>query len=322
MTDATLTGTGDSVELMSAIVGITTGTTAQTAQTVGVSGFAKNAAASAGTESRNPDACGVYGVGQITGSGIGAGIGAFFMGRRANDTGQVTGVEVAVGNYGTAAGTYVPAGASSLKGIWLHALGNAHAGAGIQLNNPFGQQFKVGIGFGNQVAGGYTGPVADSSIRDDSTSTTSLDIRGVHTNGLDLGFGTFSGYAIRLPNNVPIRSLNAAGDANHNILYYNTFDIVAIGTDSAGVFISPHLTMGEGKNILLGTTTGTRIGGTSSQKLGFWGANAVVRPTGWVAPTGTATRTTFVTSTVTLPDLAERVKALIDNLTTIGIIGA
>ncbi len=46
------------------------------------------------------------------------------------------------------------------------------------------------------------------------------------------------------------------------------------------------------------------------------------RRTGWGAPTGTATRTTFATSTVTLSQLAERVKALIDDLTTHGLIGA
>ena len=46
------------------------------------------------------------------------------------------------------------------------------------------------------------------------------------------------------------------------------------------------------------------------------------RRTGWVAPTGTATRTTFATSTVTLSELAERLKALIDDLTTHGLIGA
>lgn len=45
------------------------------------------------------------------------------------------------------------------------------------------------------------------------------------------------------------------------------------------------------------------------------------RQTGWGAPTGTATRTTFATSTVTLSELAERVKALIDDLTTHGLIG-
>jgi hypothetical protein len=38
------------------------------------------------------------------------------------------------------------------------------------------------------------------------------------------------------------------------------------------------------------------------------------RKTGWAAPTGTATRTTFDTATVTTAQLAERVKALLDDL--------
>lgn len=38
------------------------------------------------------------------------------------------------------------------------------------------------------------------------------------------------------------------------------------------------------------------------------------RKTGWATATGTATRTTFDTTTVTLPQLAERLKALIDDL--------
>ncbi len=45
------------------------------------------------------------------------------------------------------------------------------------------------------------------------------------------------------------------------------------------------------------------------------------RRTGWAAATGTATRTTFDTTTVTTAQLAERVKALIDDLTTHGLIG-
>lgn len=38
------------------------------------------------------------------------------------------------------------------------------------------------------------------------------------------------------------------------------------------------------------------------------------RKSGWGSPTGTATRTAFVTSTVTTEQLAQRVKALIDDL--------
>jgi hypothetical protein len=45
------------------------------------------------------------------------------------------------------------------------------------------------------------------------------------------------------------------------------------------------------------------------------------RITGWAAPTGTATRTTFNTATVTVSELAERVHALIDDFFTHGAIG-
>jgi hypothetical protein len=46
------------------------------------------------------------------------------------------------------------------------------------------------------------------------------------------------------------------------------------------------------------------------------------RATGWGAATGTATRTTFATGSVTTAQLAERVKALIDDLSSHGLIGA
>lgn len=45
------------------------------------------------------------------------------------------------------------------------------------------------------------------------------------------------------------------------------------------------------------------------------------RSSGWAAATGTATRTTFATGTVTLSELAERMKALLDDLIEQGLIG-
>lgn len=44
--------------------------------------------------------------------------------------------------------------------------------------------------------------------------------------------------------------------------------------------------------------------------------------TGWVPPIGTATRGSFDTASVTVGELAQRLKALIDDLTTHGLIGA
>jgi hypothetical protein len=46
------------------------------------------------------------------------------------------------------------------------------------------------------------------------------------------------------------------------------------------------------------------------------------RKTGWAAATGTATRSTFDTSTVTTEQLAERVKALLDDLISHGLLGS
>jgi hypothetical protein len=61
----------------------------------------------------------------------------------------------------------------------------------------------------------------------------------------------------------------------------------------------------------------------TSEAYGVDGVQVVAnRRTGWTAATGTATRTSFATSTVTTEQLAQRVKALIDDLATHGLIGS
>lgn len=69
------------------------------------------------------------------------------------------------------------------------------------------------------------------------------------------------------------------------------------------------------------TREGLRIEASgTAPMIGFLGANAVARAT-MAAPTGTTTRTTFDTATVTTAQLAERVKALIDDLRAYGLHG-
>ena len=61
----------------------------------------------------------------------------------------------------------------------------------------------------------------------------------------------------------------------------------------------------------------------TSESYGVDGVQVVAnRITGWTAATGTATRSTFATSTVTTEQLAQRVKALIDDLSSHGLIGS
>lgn len=168
----------DGGDVLGAVMGIHVGVAGSGTQTVGVAGFAKNGSNS----EENPDACGLYGVGRITGgtSAQAGAFGAFLVGRRDVSTAVTTGVEIQAQNFTAVAGSYKSNGSSDTKGIWLNANGEADSGVGFQLQNAFGRQFKVGIGFGNQETGGKVGGVAESSIRDDSTSTISSDIRGKH----------------------------------------------------------------------------------------------------------------------------------------------
>lgn len=101
---------------------------------------------------------------------------------------------------------------------------------------------------------------------------------------------------------------------------------VHISTLSGGIFINtPTSNIGylavANSAILSWDTNGVDLASGKVMKVN--GTQVVTsRRTGWGAPTGTPTRTTFATGSVTLPQLAERVKALIDDLTTHGLIGA
>lgn len=129
----------------------------------------------------------------------------------------------------------------------------------------------------------------------------------------------------------------AKGDAGHlGVFKY------ALRTDEATFANSEAIRLGNGQRLSWfsgGVRVGSLTGGTtalsltgvmlnvvnpvSSVALQAAGVSVVgTRKTGWAAPTGTATRTTFATSTVTTAQLAERVKALIDDLTAHGLIGA
>ena len=66
--------------------------------------------------------------------------------------------------------------------------------------------------------------------------------------------------------------------------------------------------------VFAGTTQKLRIDYTNGEVYIQSSRVLSTRKTGWSTATGTATRTTFATSTVTTEQLAERVKALIDDL--------
>lgn len=215
----------DGCERQAAIVGVNVGAATTEVQAVGLFGGAKTASAAAVVGN---DACGVYGVGRSLTGADGTGIGGFFLGRRDSDTGKANGLEAHVANYGTTAAAYNPAGFNPSIGVWLNCSGNADSGAAIVVSNAFGRQFEVGLAFTAQVTGGLTGGVKAASIRDDSQSVRSIDIRGSHTYGVDMAFSSITGAAMRLPNNKCVAGRNAAATADVELIKLDGIDRVAL----------------------------------------------------------------------------------------------
>lgn len=61
--------------------------------------------------------------------------------------------------------------------------------------------------------------------------------------------------------------------------------------DNGGASLNGDLTMSDAKNLIFNTTTGTKIGTATSQKIGFWNATPIVQPTTAIAAS------TFVANT-------------------------
>jgi hypothetical protein len=62
------------------------------------------------------------------------------------------------------------------------------------------------------------------------------------------------------------------------VIYYNTVN-AKYGIDfGTGTMATAVIRFGEGHNLEFGTTTGTKIGKGTSEKIGFWGATPIVRP--------------------------------------------
>lgn len=104
-------------------------------------------------------------------------------------------------------------------------------------------------------------------------------------------------------------------DGNENLRLL--FDTIVGGSLANRMILWQGLSLGGG--------SADQGAGTVNVDTGYYKSNTKVvgaRVTGWGAATGTATRTTFATGSVTTAQLAERVKALIDDLIAHGLIGA
>lgn len=235
-------------------------------QITGVLGSAKQLTAT------GSDAVGVYGLGTISGAGTGIGTGGYFEGRRLVNTGKALGFEVRVTNLTATSGTYSSAGLSDTQGLWITSAGTgtASSGCGISLGAISGSQFRVGYA-------AVAGSIADSTFRDDSSSTVSLDVRGTHTYALDTSNFTpaASSRAVRLGNTHRFSAVNNAGTGVVDLFACDTSDRFQFFPGTPG-----NVVFSNGVNLVFSTgTTGSQIGTAGTQKLAFYGATPIIRPT-------------------------------------------
>ncbi len=104
---------------------------------------------------------------------------------------------------------------------------------------------------------------------------------------------------------------------NHPLaLITNGASRFAISADGLSVFLF------DGMNFVAGTTTGTKFGGATNQKVGFWGATPIVQPTGYGSPASSSLTPNFPGTAATLAQCGGAISDLIIKLKLMGLLGA
>lgn len=206
-------------------------------------------------------------------------------------------------------------GASAVGGAVVIDGGDGSTGGAVQING--------GAAFGS----GSAGDVAISAGDSGSGFGGSVNVyAGSGGLGGQFYFTAGTGVSTGGDFNVVGGAASGSGGAGGSV-YLNAGNATAGGGSTGG---NLYLTSGAGEtnggsiallSAMAPTATIEVTDDGASSLLGLHGATPVARSTGWGSPTGTATKTTFNTATVTTAQLAERVKALLDYLIARGDIG-
>lgn len=147
----------------------------------------------------------------------------------------------------------------------------------------------------NNLAGGGASQVVYQSAANTSAFLTA----GSEGQILRLGasgapaYSTSTWPATNAINTIPYASsanvMGSIAAANSSVLVTSGAGVPSLSTTLPDGLTGGSMTMGEAKNIALGTTTGTKIGTATTQKLGFWNATPVVQPVLIADPAGGAT---------------------------------
>jgi hypothetical protein len=128
-----------------------------------------------------------------------------------------------------------------------------------------------------------------SQPTDLSSTGVTVGSTGFHawTNTANQAYQTKDLYASRYAAGVLQIGTSSANDAGSirltNITALGTLAVTGASTLTGLLTANGGITLGDGQNIAFNTTTGTKIGAATTQKLSFWNATPIVQPTTAVA---------------------------------------
>lgn len=114
-------------------------------------------------------------------------------------------------------------------------------------------------------------------------------------------------------------TISALATGNSSILITNVSGVPSWST-TLPAHTTGELTISDAANIVLGTTTGTKVGTGTNQKLGFYNATPIVQPSSYTVSNVTSDKT-FDANNTTIDELADVLGTLITDLKTIGLVG-
>jgi len=134
--------------------------------------------------------------------------------------------------------------------------------------------------------------------------TTGIVMDGTLTTGIDMSSATLT-TAIKIAAGDTIQfrdsglTIQSSDDGHLDIAADTSIDL------NGAVALTDTITITEAKNIVLGTTTGTKIGTGTTQKIGFFNATPVVQASAMTAPLTDLTHTAPTTPDYAIQDLTD-----------------
>jgi hypothetical protein len=197
-------------------------------------------------------------------------------------------------------------GTWNAAGTWTPAITVATTGTTTLSNTLYTSSFSFMV-VGNEIT--IARDTANTITQRNGANGQTVELANTYTSATIFEYGRFRWNTNEFRIGTAVGS--AGGTQRKTVL--GVWDSAGTWTSAISIETNGDITVSDAENLIFGSTTGTKIGTATTQKLAFWNATPIVQPTTGVAA---ATRTGGGGATVTDTDtfdgytIAQIVKAL------------